>query len=146
MKERVYLRICYALTLAGVLFSGYLSANKLFTGICAFNEPCPVFLGYPACWYGFGLFLIMFIVTVIASLGKFTARGAKMTLGVISFLGILFAGQFVIQEIQLWMNLAHLPGYKLGLPTCVYGLVFYIAIFVISLLPARRQDEIPGQP
>ena len=50
----------FSLGLAGILFSGYLSAIKFFSATCAFNEPCPYFLGYPACYFGFGMFLIIF--------------------------------------------------------------------------------------
>lgn len=38
----------YSLTLAGTLFSGFLSGVKLFTDNCALGETCPLFMGYPA--------------------------------------------------------------------------------------------------
>jgi len=127
----------FALTLAGVLFSGFLSAKKLFTGVCAFNESCPYFLGYPACWYGFGMFLVMFLAAVGALLGKLPVKSARTVFQIISLLGILFAGQFVVGEIYAWQSGSHFS-YALGLPTCVYGLIFYIAIFVISFWKLRE--------
>ena len=48
--DKNYLRITLGLASGGTAFSGYLSAVRLLTGSCAFNESCPFFLGYPACW------------------------------------------------------------------------------------------------
>ncbi len=50
----------------------------------------------------------------------------------VSFLGVLFAGSFTIPEIT---NMLSGDGvrYALGLPTCAYGLIFYILILVLSL-------------
>jgi len=111
------------LTAAGVVFSGYLSATKLFTGACALNETCPYFLGYPACWYGFVMYLIMFLTTGAALLGKAASATALKVDTWVSFIGIIFSGSFVAQELVL--------------STCAYGLAFYIATFIVSLL-ARR--------
>lgn len=36
------------LEIADTLFAGYLSAVKLISHTCAFNESCPYFLEYPA--------------------------------------------------------------------------------------------------
>lgn len=131
-----YFRVAFVLALLGVLFSGYLSAVKLFTSTCAFNESCPYFLGYPACWYGFAMFLTMFITVLVARLRPSAGRTALNVITAISALGILFAGRFA------WIEIAKLAagarsGYALGMPTCVYGLVFYIAIFVLSLFATR---------
>lgn len=123
----------FVITLGGVLFSGYLSSKKLFTKVCAFNEPCPYFLGYPACGYGFAMFLIMFLSVIASGLGYVSLASLIIILIVISFLGILFAGQFVIPEVsEMVRGIQH--KYTLGLSTCAYGLIFYVAIFVISLV------------
>jgi hypothetical protein len=50
----------------------------------------------------------------------------------ISSLGIIFAGYFTIPEIWKLLSGEH-TGYTLGLPTCAYGLVFYIIIFIFSI-------------
>jgi hypothetical protein len=63
LRMKALIVILLALASAGLLFSGYLSAVNLFSGTCAFNETCPYFLGYPACWYGFAMYLIIFLVT-----------------------------------------------------------------------------------
>ena len=69
--ERV--RLLLALSIAGLLFSGYLSSYRFFSDTCAFNEPCPYFLGYPACYYGFAMFLIMTLVLRIILSAQFRA-------------------------------------------------------------------------
>jgi hypothetical protein len=132
MDSKKYLKVSIILTLAGSIFAGFLSAVKLFSSTCAFNEPCPYFLGYPACYYGFAMFFVMFIVTAFAYIKKIkNIRTAKINT-FISGLGILFAGYFTIQEIITFTQ-AGIPGYTLILPTCTYGLVFYAIIFIISI-------------
>ena len=123
----------FVLILAGLLFSGYLSAVKLFSGTCAFGESCPYFLGYPACWYGFSMYLFMFIVTGIGLTRKLPLVALCKADAAVSLLGIIFAGSFVIQEIAA----AQVTG-TLGLSTCVYGLIFYIAIFATALVGLRK--------
>lgn len=126
-------KLIFVLITAGLLFSGYLSGVKLFTDSCAFNESCPYFLGYPACWYGFGMYLLMFIAHLAYFLGKMSLRSAIMTTVIVSFVGIIFAGGFFIQEI-----LQSQATGVLGLSTCAYGLIFYILIFFFSLLALKR--------
>jgi hypothetical protein len=70
MKTKTLIVILFFLALAGLLFSGYLSTVKFFSDTCAFNESCPLFLGYPACFYGFAMYLIMFCVTGLGVLGR----------------------------------------------------------------------------
>jgi len=140
MKPKTYLSTMFVLTLAGVLFSGYLGVQKLFTGVCAFNESCPYFWGYPACWYGFGLFLLMFVMVIIAQRKISNIKKYRLALRIVSFLGILFAGQFVIGEVSMWLG-GISTDYTLVLPTCVYGLIFYIAIFIISFVGLRDTTE-----
>jgi hypothetical protein len=125
--------ILLVLTSAGLLFSGYLSAVKLFTNTCALKEPCPYFLGHPACWYGFGMYLLLWLATLGGMFGKI--KGVKVFAidSVIAFLGILFAGRFFLAEL---LN-SRITG-TLGLSTCTYGLIFYIAIFAVSLLAFRQ--------
>ena len=128
MGSKQWVKIVFIFALAGLIFSGYLSAVKLFSNTCAFDEPCPYFLGYPACWYGFGMYLIIFIATALALLGKADIKSVIKTSAAVSFLGILFAGRFFIQELLQ----SKITG-ALGLSTCTYGLIFYILIFVLSL-------------
>jgi hypothetical protein len=131
MDEKTYLRITIGLGLGGTLFSGYLSAVRLLTGSCAFNESCPFFLGYPACWYGFAMFASILGAGLISYYGKLNTESAAKIIGGISFLGTLFAGRFVWIEISSWLAAGN-PGYPLIMPTCVYGLAFYVAVLFLS--------------
>lgn len=118
------------LSILGTVFAGYLSATKLITDTCAFNEGCPYFLGYPACWYGFVLFLSLLILTLVAMFGKGASKNYIRAISVVSLIGIIFSGSFVLEEVTKWLSGQN---YVLLLPSCVYGLIFYIAIFVLSL-------------
>jgi hypothetical protein len=138
MRSYSYLRTTFILALGGTLFAGYLSGIKFFSQTCAFRESCPYFAGYPACYFGLAMFLTMFVVTALALSGKMAERAATKANAAVSFLGILFAGKFTWGEISLWLGGAA-PRYTLGLPTCAYGLIFYVAIFVLSLLALRKR-------
>jgi hypothetical protein len=128
--------LLFVLVSAGLLFSGYLSAVNLFSGTCAFNESCPYFLGYPACWYGFAMYLIMFLVTGLGLLGTSGAKNVFLVDAVVSICGIFFAGTFVVQEFLR----SRITG-SLGISTCTYGLVFYVLILIISLIGNMRTSQ-----
>lgn len=138
MTDRRYLTTAFFLALAGTLFAGYLSGVKIFTGTCAFNESCPYFLGYPTCWYGFGMFLAMTVIGGLGLAGRLAARKAASLNAWVAAAGTLFAGWFVVAEVVQWAALPSATRYGLVLPTCVYGLVFYVIIFALSLRQARR--------
>ena len=131
MEKRFFTR-ALIFSLLGLLFSGYLSGVKLFSGACAFDEPCPYFLGYPACWYGFALFLALFVLSVLGRAGRLKTDAAAQGILGVSIAGTLFAGSFVIQELYGWFAAGHVSFYGFGLPTCVYGLVFYLILLGLS--------------
>lgn len=139
LEQRTYLKVTVGLAAAGTAFSGYLSAVRLLTGSCAFNESCPFFLGYPACWYGFAMFASILGVSMAAFSGHWKTESAAKTIGSIALLGTIFAGHFVWAEVAAWLGAGN-ASYELVLPTCVYGLVFYAAILVLSvwMLTHRR--------
>ncbi|KKQ77278.1 MAG: hypothetical protein US98_C0008G0015 [Parcubacteria group bacterium GW2011_GWC1_38_6] len=127
----------FVLGMAGLLFAGYLSAVKLFNQTCALGESCAYFLGYPACYYGFLMYLL---ITIFAGLLLWSEKNKKMALnGVtfVSFLGILFAGYFTINELPLLFTNGF-SAYFFGLPTCALGLLFYIAIFTLSFFERSK--------
>ena len=132
MKLVTALKIIFILSLGGLLFAGYLSGIKLVSGSCAFNDPCPYFLGYPACWYGFGMYLFMLVFSGLGLLGKMKVPSVFKAVSIISFIGILFAGRFALQELVY----GEFTG-TLGLSTCVYVLIFYILIFSVSFRSFR---------
>jgi len=131
MSDLYYKRILLALSMSGLLFSGYLSAVKLFTSTCALNEPCPYFLGYPSCWYGFAMFLTLFILSLVAFSKTILLKSVVQIQTLVSGLGILFAGYFTVPEIERLLSGGSF--YTLGLPTCAYGLIFYTIIFSLSV-------------
>ena len=134
-SKKLFLKIAFICVSLGLLFSGYLSAVKLFSNTCAFSEPCPYFLDYPACWYGFAMYLIMFIVTMFALNGKLNVYTAMKTNIIISFTGIIFAGNFAVPEILK----SQVTG-VLGFSTCMYGFIFYILIFIFSIFFFRAKE------
>ena len=66
MSSHLALRLAFILSLAGTILSGTLSYRELF-GATALACPAPgvpgTLLGYPACVYGFGVFLLLSVVT-----------------------------------------------------------------------------------
>jgi uncharacterized membrane protein len=123
-------------SVAGLLFSGYLSGTKLMSGTCAFNESCPFFLGYPACYFGFAMFLVLTIAAVALLRSAGGSAWAHTTLVIVSLLGVLFAGYFTLGELPiLWTH--GLSAYVLGLPTCTLGFVFYVLIGVLAVRSGR---------
>ncbi len=130
-------RLVFTFVGMGLLFSGYLSAVKLFTDTCAFNESCPYFLGYPACWYGFAMYSAMFILLMLGTRGILSQSNMFKSIVGVSLAGTIFSGSFVIQE----LSRSTITG-LLGLSTCAYGLIFYILILSVSFLGylrSRRQ-------
>jgi uncharacterized membrane protein len=69
MKTKTALSVILGIALFGLIFSGYLTYTELFTKVgysCpSFGRPGTVF-GYPACVYGFGMYLV---IAIVSSLG-----------------------------------------------------------------------------
>ena len=130
------LKTIFILSLIGLLFSGYLSFTKLVLGECPLTEGCPTFLGYPACYFGFILFLILFILS-ISALVNLNKTKLKLLL-YISLLSIIFAAYSTIKEYVSPSCLNGICDYSLLLPTCVYGLAMYIIIFILSLITLKE--------
>jgi hypothetical protein len=129
--QKKYIGSILVLTFLGVCFAGYLSLTKLITNTCVLNETCPYFLGYPACWYGLVLFSIMFVTAMLTYLNKTSLSKARWIIGVVSLIGIFFAGSFIVPEMKpLFAGSAR---YSLGLPSCAYGFIFYVIIFGLVL-------------
>lgn len=138
MTSKRYFGLSIALSLGGTLFAGYLSGVKILTKTCAFGESCPYFLGYPSCWYGFAMFLALSVIALLGGVGKLPERRAAKGLLGVSALGTVFAGSFVVQEVAGWLSAGRVTFYGFGLPTCVYGLVFYVALLAISARQLKR--------
>lgn len=119
-------------SLAGFLFSGYMSGIKFFSETCAFGESCPLFLGMPACYYGFVMFTFLFIFSLVLILDKWNIKTLAKAMFVTSLLGVLFAGKFALEELPLFFQNGF-GAYVFGLPTCMMGWVFFVIIFLISI-------------
>jgi hypothetical protein len=125
--------ILYAVTLSGTLFSGYLSGVKFFNKECAFGETCPLFFGMPACYVGFLLFLTLFILSTILVFKKNSQSSVSKSLTVVAFLGFLFSGYYVLQEVAQSFT-TNFDWSFLGLSTCAYGFVFFTVSLVLSYI------------
>jgi hypothetical protein len=140
MTARTYFRLATILTAAGVLFSGYLSTVRMHSGICAFDEPCPSFLGHPACYTGFTLFATLFIVSSIALIRRSESAWPMVVNLIVSAFGGVFAGHIAVAELGAR---AH---YAMGLPSCAWGFVFFLAVLISSLAAWLKHTRAPSGP
>lgn len=125
--------------IAGTLFAGYQSFEKLFHDECFLGEPCPMFLGYPACYFGFCMFLIISSIhffyhhhhssnetanTFLKQTTTTTTKKKDYILLCCSLLGALFACYFVLNEPTAIVSSDHV----LYLSTCAWGMFFFVGI------------------
>lgn len=131
------IRTVIILSLSGILFSGYLTYQKLFTGSCPLTEGCPILFGYPTCLYGFIIFLLLGIIASLYSFHPQCKNIRKNVMLVISIFGIIFSIYYSLYDF-LWLEcIGGKCTYSMILPSCVYGSLIYIAItfFVWNLKP-----------
>lgn len=141
MEDRVPLsiKLITVFSISGFLFAGYLTAVKFISGTCAVREPCPYFLGWPVCVYGFGMYSILTILSILAITRKVNFRTGMLGIASVSFVGILFSGYFsAIQLPALVKN--GFAAYTFGVPTCMLGLVMYMLIFATSVLSVAEGE------
>jgi len=74
MKKDLALKIILIISIAGMLFSGYLSYTEIFAGFCGSQKlgmgSCTNVFQIPACVYGFVMYLIVFIITILGIKSK----------------------------------------------------------------------------
>ncbi|MCX6751038.1 MAG: hypothetical protein NTZ83_06275 [Candidatus Pacearchaeota archaeon] len=74
MKKESALKTILVISIAGLLFSGYLGYTELFAGFCGASKlgmgNCTNVLQIPACVYGFFMYLIVFIIAIIGLKSK----------------------------------------------------------------------------
>ncbi len=74
MNKGLALKIILGISVAGMLFSGYLSYTELFAGFCGASKlgmgTCSKVFQIPACVYGFFMYLIVFIVSLAGLISK----------------------------------------------------------------------------
>jgi len=134
--RRNLLKTTLYLSIAGVLFAGYLTVSKMLTGICSFGESCPFLWNHPICIYGLIIFFTIMLSTIALLIAP-ADKLAKKLLIVMSVVGVLFSGFYSYKEIfnPICGNYCH---YQLGLPTCIYGFVVFVAVFVCVMLARRK--------
>ncbi|VVB78259.1 Uncharacterised protein [uncultured archaeon] len=71
MKKKVSLIIILIISIAGILFSGYLSYGELFKKSCPLGAcTAPPIFGVPVCVYGFVMYLLVFIISILGIISK----------------------------------------------------------------------------
>lgn len=71
MKKQTALKILFLITLAGVLFSGYLSYTEIFQQVCALGGACSTkIFTLPSCVYGLVMYLAGLVVSIIGLKSK----------------------------------------------------------------------------
>lgn len=130
-------KIILLLSFSGLLFAGYLSFYKIFNNACALNETCPYFLGFPACYYGFAMYLALTLLSLALTIKTLKEKLALNLILLVSALGILFAGYYTLGELPVLFSKG-LGAYVLVLPTCALGLIFYVLIFGATLFKKSK--------
>jgi hypothetical protein len=133
-------KIILTLGIMGTLFAGYLSAAKLLAKTCPFGESCRTFLGYPTCYFGFGLFALITLLAAFLVLNRIKEERGFSYIAFVSLTGVLFAGYFTLQEVPLLFERG-LSAYFFGLPTCALGLIFFILIFGLSINRVMKFED-----
>ena len=74
MKKQIALKIILWISIAGLLFSGYLSFTELFAGFCGAAQlglgSCTSVFKVPACVFGFFMYLAILIAVVLGLKSK----------------------------------------------------------------------------
>lgn len=69
MKSKTVLTVILIISIAGILFSGYLSFSELFAKSCPLGG-CSNLLGLPICVYGLVMYILVFIFSLIGLSSK----------------------------------------------------------------------------
>jgi len=78
MKREVALKVIFFISIAGLLFSGYLSYTEVFAGFCGAAKlkmgECTNVAQIPACVYGFVMYLSVFVISLLGLRSKIKAQ------------------------------------------------------------------------
>jgi uncharacterized membrane protein len=139
MNAKPLLIIIFVIASVGMLFSGYLSYHSFFAKTCVLSEGCTSFIGQPACIYGFIIYLALLVIACIMLFGVPHHKTASILMTV-SILGLIFSTYTSIKELFF----TTCPGgcaYTLLIPSCIYGFVMYLAIFILSIFLVKESPE-----
>jgi hypothetical protein len=74
MKKQTSLKTIFVISILGMLFSGYLSWGELIARSCYATNlglgACTNVAGVPACVYGFVMYLIVFVISILGLRSK----------------------------------------------------------------------------
>ena len=71
MKKQTALKILFYISLAGVLFSGFLSYTEIFQQVCVLGGSCSTkIFTLPSCVYGFVMYSAGLIISIIGLRSK----------------------------------------------------------------------------
>ena len=127
MTHKRFARAALVVSAAGTAFSGYLSAKRMSSGICAFDESCPFFFGHPACYYGLALFAGLLFVAVAANVTRTQRAWPAAVSAVLAIAGVAFASTMTTLELHRGVR------HPLLLPTCAWGAIFFAATLGLSI-------------
>ncbi len=69
IKKNTALKMILGISIAGLIFSGYLSYSELLKQTCLFGG-CTNLLGLPVCIYGFFIYLAILIFSILGIISK----------------------------------------------------------------------------
>ena len=70
MKKQTALKTLFWVSLAGALFSGYLSYTELFQEVCTLGICSTSIFTIPSCVYGFIMYLIGLVIAILGIKSK----------------------------------------------------------------------------
>jgi len=70
MNKLIALKAIFWVSLAGMLFSGYLSYTEIFQQVCALGACSTSILTIPSCVYGFVAYLVVFVISIFGLKSK----------------------------------------------------------------------------
>jgi len=139
MRRKPSLITLIALSIVGILFSGYLSYQNYFSDGCSETlfscggDDAVLIFGQPTCIYGLGMYMVVLILSVLA-LVRDSKRPLQKAIFVLGLIGVLFAGSLSVYE--LFVQDKELA----SLPACVYGFFIYLAIFIVAWLGLSKKN------
>ncbi|MDE1851450.1 MAG: hypothetical protein KGH69_02045 [Candidatus Micrarchaeota archaeon] len=125
MDAKAYTKAIAILAVAGVVFSGYLTAYTYASG----RPGCEVFyFGLPSCLYGFIMYLLIFTLSTLLFIAKKGTRAVAMA--VIALAGMAFSAYLTL---AIMNNTSCTTFDILGQPPCVYGLAMYLVLLLVAI-------------
>jgi len=70
MKKQTALKALFGVSIAGALFSGYLSYTEIFQQVCALGTCSTTVLSVPSCVYGFVMYIVGLVISAIGLKSK----------------------------------------------------------------------------